>query len=79
MWLLNEWQRPLGSSMPLICWRCDAPMKIKVITPAMSSAPLGEIVYRSADWRATRKRSLSPATISPFAKTIRNPSGIGRI
>ena len=39
MSLLNEWQRPRGSSMPLICWRCDAPMKIKGITPAMSSAP----------------------------------------
>ena len=58
MWLLNEWQRPLGSSMPLICWRCDAPMKIKVITPAMSSAPFGEIVYVCPACNLERKQTV---------------------
>jgi hypothetical protein len=58
MWLLNEWQRPLGSSMPLICWRCDASMKIKVITRAMSSAPLGEIVYVCPACNLERKQTV---------------------
>jgi hypothetical protein len=58
MWLLNEWQRPLGSSVPLICWRCDAPMKIKVIAPAMSSAPLGEIVYVCPACNLERKQTV---------------------
>jgi hypothetical protein len=31
--------------IPLICFRCDAPMKIKTIAPAMTSARHDEIVY----------------------------------
>jgi hypothetical protein len=34
------------SYMPLICFRCDAPMKIKTITPTMISPSLDEVVYR---------------------------------
>ena len=31
--------------MPVICLRCDAPMKIKTITPRVTLAPLDEVVY----------------------------------
>ena len=57
MSLLNEWQRPPGPSMSLICWRCDARMKIKVITPAMSSEPLDEIVYSCPACNLERKQT----------------------
>ena len=42
---LNERQKPPGSIVPVICWRCDAPMRIKTIAPTMASSPRDEIVY----------------------------------
>jgi len=45
MSLMNEWQKPLSSIMPVVCWRCDAPMRIKTIAPTMSYSPRDEIVY----------------------------------
>jgi hypothetical protein len=56
MSLLNEWQKPAGSIMPVICWRCDAPMRIKTIAPTMSSAPLDEIVYFCLACNLERKK-----------------------
>jgi predicted nucleic acid-binding Zn ribbon protein len=32
-------------NMPVICFRCDAPMKIKTVIPAMTSLSLDEVVY----------------------------------
>ena len=32
-------------NMPVMCARCDAPMRIKTPTPVMSFAPLDEVVY----------------------------------
>jgi hypothetical protein len=46
MAILNEHQKMTALFMSVICWRCDTPMKIKTITPAMTSEPLDEIVYR---------------------------------
>jgi hypothetical protein len=45
MSLVSEHQKPHHISMPVICWRCDAPMKIKTIIPAMTAPLLDEIVY----------------------------------
>jgi hypothetical protein len=41
--ILNEHQKTSDPAMVIICWRCDAPMKIKTITPAMTSAPLDDV------------------------------------
>jgi hypothetical protein len=43
--LLSEPQKTYDPSMLVICWRCDAPMKIKTIEPVMLSPGLDEIVY----------------------------------
>jgi len=43
----------------LICWRCDAPMRIKTITPAMTSTRLDEIVYRCPACTIERKQIVS--------------------
>jgi hypothetical protein len=32
-------------SIPVICWRCDAPMKVKTVIPAMTFPSRDEIVY----------------------------------
>jgi hypothetical protein len=56
MSLLNEWQKSPSSIMPVICWRCDAPMRIKTIAPTISSAPLDEIVYLCSACNLERKR-----------------------
>jgi hypothetical protein len=34
-----------SSAKSVVCWRCDAPMKIKTIEPAMAE-PYDEIVYQ---------------------------------
>jgi len=59
MSILNEHQKTAAPFMPVICWRCDAPMKIKTITPAMTSAPLDEIVYRCPACTIERKQVIS--------------------
>ena len=59
MSFLNEHQKTLTPFMSVICWRCDAPMKIKTITPAMTSAPLDEIVYRCPACTIERKQVVS--------------------
>ena len=46
MSLQNELQKARPFHVPLICCRCDAPMKIKTITPTMTSPSLDEVVYR---------------------------------
>jgi hypothetical protein len=55
MSILNEHQKTSALFMPVICWRYDAPMKIKTIAPAMTSAPLDEIVYRCPACNDERK------------------------
>jgi hypothetical protein len=45
MSLQNENQNPRNRYMPVICWRCDGPMKIKTISPAMLSPSLDEVLY----------------------------------
>jgi len=59
MSILNEHQKTPADFMPVICWRCDAPMKIKTIMPAMTSAPLDEIVYRCPACTIERKQIVS--------------------
>jgi predicted nucleic acid-binding Zn ribbon protein len=59
MSILNEHQKMPFPFMPVICWRCDTPMKIKTITPAMTSAPLDEIVYRCPACTIERKQVVS--------------------
>jgi hypothetical protein len=59
MSILNECQKTSNFVMAVICWRCDAPMRIKTITPAMTSAPLDEIVYRCPACTIERKRIVS--------------------
>jgi hypothetical protein len=47
--------------MPVICWRCDAPMQIKTIAPAMLSPSLDEIVYRCPACHMERTRNVMRA------------------
>jgi hypothetical protein len=42
----------------VICWRCDAPMKIKTIGPLLSSS-LDEIVYSCPACHIERKRTVA--------------------
>lgn len=46
MSLQNELPKARPFHMFVICLRCDAPMKIKMITPTMTSLSLDEVVYR---------------------------------
>jgi len=59
MSILNEHQKAPDLVMPVICWRCGAPMKIKTIMPAMTSAPRDEIVYRCPACTIERKQVVS--------------------
>ena len=45
MSLPDERQTTRNIYMPVICWRCDAPMKVKTVIPTMTSISLDEIVY----------------------------------
>jgi hypothetical protein len=45
MSLVSERQKTQRVLMPVICWCCDAPMRIKTITPAVTATLLDEIVY----------------------------------
>lgn len=40
-----ERQKTPDFNLPMICLRCDAPMKIKTTTSVISFAPLDEVVY----------------------------------
>jgi hypothetical protein len=59
MSILDEPLKTSALFMPGICWRCDAPMKIKTIAPAMTSALLDEIVYRCPACKDERKHVVS--------------------
>jgi hypothetical protein len=39
----------LGKPVPPLCLRCDAPMKIKTITPNISTATIDEVLFRCLD------------------------------
>ena len=45
----------------VICWRCDAPMKIKTISPSMLAPSLDEFVYRCPACHIERKRNVMRA------------------
>jgi hypothetical protein len=57
----NEPQKMRDRSMPVICLRCDAPMRIKTITPAMQSALQDEIVYGCPACKIERKQTVPRA------------------
>jgi hypothetical protein len=62
MSLQSERQKPHGLfDMSVICWRCDAPMKIKTIAPAMLSPSLDEVVYSCPACHMERKRNVMRA------------------
>jgi hypothetical protein len=44
--------------MLVICFRCDAPMRIKTVTPAMQSALHDEIVYGCPACKIERKQTV---------------------
>ena len=46
------------SRMSVVCWRCDAPMKIKTIVPVLLSSSLDEIVYSCPACHIERKRNV---------------------
>jgi hypothetical protein len=56
MSLQDERQKTSDSYVPLFCWRCDAPMKIKTVEPA-KAGPYDEIVYKCPTCRIERKRT----------------------
>jgi hypothetical protein len=58
MSLQGERQKPHDFPMSVICWRCDTPMKIKTIAPAMLSSSLDEIVYRCPGCHIERKQTV---------------------
>jgi hypothetical protein len=57
----DERQKTRDLFKPVICWRCDAPMRIKTIAPAMLSASLDEIVYSCPACHIERKRTVMRA------------------
>jgi hypothetical protein len=61
MSLQDQRQKTHDFVMPVICWRCDAPMKIKTIAPAMLSPSLEEIVYSCPACHMERKRTVMKA------------------
>jgi Zn finger protein HypA/HybF involved in hydrogenase expression len=59
MSILNEHQKTSDPVIAVTCWRCDAPMRIKTISPAMASTSLDEIVYRCPACNIERKQVVS--------------------
>jgi hypothetical protein len=57
MSLQGERQNTSERYVPLSCWHCDAPMKIKTIEPGMA-AHYDEIVYKCPTCRSERKRTV---------------------
>jgi hypothetical protein len=58
MSLQGERQKSHDFPMSVICWRCDTPMKIKTIGPAMLSPSFDEIVYRCPGCHIERKQTV---------------------
>jgi hypothetical protein len=58
MSLLYQRQKPRDFYIPEICWRCDAPMKIKTIMPSMTFPLLDEVVYRCPACHIERKQTI---------------------
>jgi hypothetical protein len=65
MSLQYQRQKPHDFYIPEICWRCDTPMKVKTIMPAMTFPLLDEIVYRC------------PACYLERRQTVRSSSTLG--
>jgi hypothetical protein len=60
MWVQDERQKT-QDLMSVVCWRCDAPMKIKTIAPSMLSSSVDEIVYNCPACHIERKRNVMKA------------------
>jgi predicted nucleic acid-binding Zn ribbon protein len=58
MSLQKEPQKTGNIYMPVICWRCDAPMKIKTVMPAMTSLSIDEVVYSCPACHDERKQTV---------------------
>lgn len=58
MSLLNERQKMRPIFMPVICPRCDAPMKIKKATPVIATPSLDEVVYSCPGCHDESKRTV---------------------
>jgi hypothetical protein len=58
MSLQYQRQKPRDFYIPEICWRCDAPMKIKTIRPSMTFPLLDEVVYRCPACHIERKQTV---------------------
>ncbi len=58
MSLLNERQKMGPCYMPVICWRCDAPMKIKTVVPTITSTLFDEVVYSCPACHDERKQTV---------------------
>jgi len=58
MSLPDERQTTRNTYMPVICWRCDAPMQVKTVIPTMTSTPLDEIVYSCPACHDERKQTV---------------------
>jgi len=57
MSLQGERQKASDHYVPLSCWHCDAPMKIKTIESA-TAVPYDEIVYQCPTCHTERKRTV---------------------
>jgi hypothetical protein len=60
MSLQDQRQKPHDVHMPVICWRCDAPMNVKTIMPVMF-APHDEIVYSCPACKIERRQTVLKA------------------
>jgi hypothetical protein len=48
----------LGIPMPPLCLRCDAPMRIKTITPTMFTTTIDEVEFRCPDCKSETTKSI---------------------
>lgn len=55
---LHELRKAQTPYLPIVCWRCDAPMKIKAIIPALAYPSLNEEVYSCPACRLERKQTV---------------------
>jgi hypothetical protein len=48
----------LGVPMPPLCVRCDAPMKIKIITPTIFTTTIDEVEFRCPGCKIEMTKSI---------------------
>ena len=64
MSLQYQRQKPLDFYIPEICWRCDAPMKVKAIMPSMTFPLLDEAFIGLPPCHIERKQTVLRAARS---------------